>query len=215
MSDKYYGVLKPGILEVYCGPMKSGKTRELLNRIDKLSYLPNWEFDIFKPSLDTRDSNVKSRFGSLSYECKITNESCPEDLFDLIKDNSNMVAIDEAQFFSEGIENVVESLLKKDINVIIAGLDLDFRGESFGRMNNLLAMADEVYKLSGVCDHDGCGNAATRTQRLIDGKPAPYDSKQILIGDEEEGYECRCLKHHIVPGKIEISFKDNNVLYSR
>ena len=215
MNGKYYGVLKPGIMEVYCGPMKSGKTRELLNRIDKLSYLPGCELDIFKPSLDTRNSSVKSRFGSLSYDCKVANENSPEAMFDLMNGNSKMIAIDEAQFFAEGIENVVEALLKNDVNVILAGLDLDFRGEPFGRMNNLLAMADEVYKLSGVCDYDECGNAATRTQRLIGGEPAPYDSRQILIGDDKEGYECRCLKHHIVPGKGKISFENNRVSYSR
>ena len=215
MSDRYYGVVKPGILEVYCGPMKSGKTRELLNRIDKLSYLPGCEFDIFKPSVDTRNSSVKSRFGSLSYECKFANESCPEELFDSMKKGSRIIAIDEAQFFEKGIEDVVEALMKKDVNVIIAGLDLDFRGEPFGRMSNLLAMAHEVYKLTGVCDYDDCGNSATRTQRLIGGEPAPYNSPQILIGDEEEGYECRCLKHHIVPGKSKISFENNRVSYSR
>jgi thymidine kinase len=201
MSGGYNLTINPGVLEVYCGPMKSGKTRELINRLDKLNYLPSCEFDLFKPAIDTRTDKVISRFGSLSYDCKLVNENYPDDIMNKMKRNTQLVAIDEAQFFEKGIERTVEDLLRADINVVVSGLDMDFRGESFGRMHNLMAMANKVTKLTGICDFYDCGGEATRTQRLIDGSPAPYDSETILIGDSTEGYECRCLKHHFVPMK--------------
>jgi len=197
---KYYPVIKPGVLEIYCGPMKSGKTRELLNRVDKLNYLPEEvKFDMFKPVLDTRDPVVSSRFGSLSYDCKFADEKNPYEILEKMDQTSMLVAIDESQFFHGGIEEVVKELIGNNVNVVVGGLDLDFRGKPFGKMDYLLSMADEVYKLRGVCDYHGCGSPATRTQRLIGGEPAPYDSEIVLIGDEEEGYECRCFDHHIVP----------------
>ena len=99
----------------------------------------------------------------------------------------------------------VEELLKKDVNVIMAGLDLDFRGEPFGQMSYLLTIADFVQKCTGICDYDGCKAVATRTQRLVNGRPASYYSPIILIGDQKEGYQCRCLKHHKVPDKPKLT----------
>tara|TARA_Y100000310_G_C20575482_1_gene760192 strand:- start:41 stop:664 length:624 start_codon:yes stop_codon:yes gene_type:complete len=192
--------IKPGVLEIYCGPMKSGKTRELINRVDKLNYIEDCKFNLFKPLIDTRDKTVKSRFGELSYECSFVNEKTPYGIINRLGKETKLVAIDEAHFFGEGIEKIIEILLKKDINVILAGLDLDFRGEPFGQMPTLLAMAHEVKKLTAICEYNGCSTVSTRTQRLVDGKPAPYNSPIILVGDSEEGYETRCLKHHQVPG---------------
>ena len=203
MSIEYNSTINPGVLEVYCGPMKSGKTRELINRLDKLNYLPSCEFDIFKPAIDTRTNKIISRFGSLSYNCQFVDENHSYEILDKMKNDSKLIAIDEAQFFSKGIEQTIEKLLRNDINVIVSGLDMDFRGESFGRMHNLMSMANKVTKLTGVCDYEDCSNEATRTQRLIDGLPAPYESETILIGDSKEGYECRCLNHHIVPRNFD------------
>lgn len=84
------------------------------------------------------------------------------------------------------------------MNVVVSGLDLDFRGEPFGSMPVLLSLADEVHKLNGVCDYEGCSNPATRTQRLVNGFPASYNAPIILVGDAKEGYQCRCLQHHEV-----------------
>jgi thymidine kinase len=201
MVNRYDPNIKPGILEVYCGPMKSGKTRELIHRIDNLHYIKGCNFILIKPALDTRSIKIQSRFGSLSSDCILINENKPEEILEVVKKEHQLIAIDEAQFFKEKIISIVESLLQQDKNVIISGLDLDFRGEPFGQMHHLLARADIVHKLTGICDFDGCGAPATRTQRLVDGQPASYHSPIILIGDATEGYQCRCLKHHEVPDK--------------
>ena len=191
----------PGKLEVYTGPMRSGKTRELLNRVDKIGYVNGYNVLLVKPKTDTRDQEVKTRFGSLSFPCKFVDEDNPEELLDIVNEDDKIIAIDEANFFSDKIIGVVEKLLKQNRNVLIAGLGLNFRGEVFGPMGKLLARADEVNKLKAVCCYKDCDQPATRTQRLVDGKPAPYDAPLVLIGDGEEGYEPRCLKHHEVPGK--------------
>ncbi len=201
MVTPYNPYIKPGIFELYCGPMKSGKTRELIHRVDNLNYIKGCNFLFFKPALDTRSKNVSSRFGSLTCECMAVDEKNPKEILKMVTPPVHLVAIDEAQFFHEKMSEVIETLLKRDVNVIAAGLDLDFRGEPFGPMPKLLAMADMVHKLTGICDYDGCGAPATRTQRLVNGQPASYHSPIILIGDQKEGYQCRCLKHHEVPDK--------------
>ena len=186
MVNRYDPNIKPGILEVYCGPMKSGKTRELIHRLDGLHYIRGCSFVVLKPALDTRTVEVQSRFGQLRCDCKLVDEKDPRRILEAVNGATQVVAIDEAQFFSPGIEGVVEGLLRRDKNVIVAGLDLDFRGEPFGQMHYLLARADIVHKLTGICDYEECGALATRTQRLVNGKPASYNSPIILIGDAQE-----------------------------
>lgn len=190
-------VVKGGFLEVYCGPMNSGKTREMLNKIDKIQHSPRTKVLVVKPRIDTRDEKIKSRFGSLSAECVFADEKNPEEILSHLKEE-NVIAIDEAHFFSEGIEDVIHFLLKNRKHIIVAGLDLDFRGEPFGRMPNILALADKVHKLTAVCEHKGCTSLATRTQRTLNGKPAHYNSPTVLIGDDKEGYAAVCIKHHKV-----------------
>lgn len=197
-----YPLVQPGMLEVFCGPMKSGKTRALLERVEKVKYTDRYDFVFIKPELDTRDDKIVSMSGE-RYDCYFVDETVPEKIMYLVKDQ-DIVVIDEAQFFGQGIELVIHGLLKDDKNVVIGGLDLDFRGEPFGMMPYLLAMADEVYKLTAVCEYGGCNKLATRTQRLVDGEPAKYNDPIILIGDKEEGYQARCLKHHEVPGRPSI-----------
>ncbi len=196
-------MIKKSFLEVFCGPMKSGKSRELLNRIDKLKYLPGASYILFKPSTDNRSQGIKTRFGNIELDCKSIKS--PNEILEMVKPEHQVVGIDETHFFDSSIIPVIKELLKREKHILIAGLDLDFRGEPFGPMPHILSIANEVYKFSAVCqyheDSRGCELPATRTQRLINGKPAPYESPRILIGDEKEGYEPRCIKHHQVPKK--------------
>jgi len=191
----YSDFIKPGVLEVYCGPMKSGKSNSLLQRIDKLNFTDS-SFVLFKPKLDNRDPVAFSRSNSNYCSFVSIDETNPLSIVDYVKKEHSLIAIDEVQFFNVGIERIIKHLLLKDKNVVVAGLDLDFRGKPFGMMPYLLSMANEVTKLTAVCEYKNCNLAASRTQRLIDNKPAKYDSPVILVGDKKEGYSPRCLKHH-------------------
>jgi thymidine kinase len=195
----YNPFVKPGVLEVFSGPMKSGKSLALLHRVEKLKYMKGEKFLVFKPKLDTRDLVLRSRFGSLSHECVFVNEHIPEEIFAHVNESISLIAIDEIHFFGHKIVPVVLELLKQNKKVVVAGLNTDFRGEPFGSMPVLLSLADEVYKLNGICDYPDCRSPASRTQRLVNGSPADYHSPIILVGDEKEGYQCRCLQHHEVP----------------
>jgi len=194
-------LIEPGALEIFCGPMKSGKTLELLHRVEKVRYMNDCSYMLFKPAIDTRDKIIKTRFYSLEADCATVNE--PEEIPQKLPKNCKVVAIDEGQFFRDSLAEVVLRLLNSDMNVIIAGLDLDFRGEPFGPMPKLLSMANYVKKLTAVCQYAGCNSPATRSQRLIMGEPASYFSSLLAVEGSaaEESYESRCLKHHQVPGK--------------
>ena len=193
--------IRQGILEIYCGPVKSGKTREILNRLDKIKYLDNCKFKIIKPSIDTRDNTLTSRFGSLSFNCHFVDEKNPQEILDLIDDNLNLLIIDEIQFFSINIVEIINSLIKKKVHVFVAGLDTDFRGEEFGEIFKLMSMATKIHKLSGICDFPNCNNLSLRSQRLVDGRPAFYNESLTSIDQVESIYESRCLEHHFVPKK--------------
>lgn len=187
-----------GNLEVISGPMKSAKTLELIFRLKKLDY-SNVNYQLFKPQIDDRFSKeeVVSRDGHKLQSIVVPGDKPKEILFKL-KPNVDVVAIDEGNFFSLELVDVVKKLLKEGKNVIICGLDLDFRGEPFGPMPVLLSMADKVIKKHAYCDLPGCGKIANRTQRIVDGKPVHYNSPLIVVGGNEL-YEARCLKHHEVP----------------
>lgn len=119
-----------------------------------------------------------------------------DDILELANGETTVVAIDEAQFFDDGIVGVTQRLADDfDIRVIIAGLDTDFRGEPFGAMPHLLSIAEEVIKLQAICVV--CGEPASRTQRLVNGRPAAMDDPIILVG-AQESYEARCRQHHEV-----------------
>lgn len=124
--------------------------------------------------------------------------SSAADIWDHISESTDVIAVDEVQFFDQEIVEVLSSLADKGYRVIAAGLDMDFRGEPFGVVPNIMAIAESVTKLQAVCSV--CGSPASRTQRLIDGKPASYDDPVILVG-ASESYEARCRHHHEVPGK--------------
>lgn len=196
----YCAHLNPGALEVYTGPMRSGKTREMVNRIDMATYMDNCHFLLLKPKIDTRDEDMETRFGNLSFPCQLVDEENPEMILEMVEKKHRLIAIDEAHFFSKEILEVIEKLLEEGKNVLAAGLDLDFKGETFGPIGEIMARADEVYKQKAICSYEGCNEMATRTQRLIDGRPALFDSSLILVGNEDK-YEPRCLKHHEVPKK--------------
>ena len=108
-----YNHIKPGTLEIYCGPMKSGKTREILHKIDKIKYLENCNFLFMKPKVDTRNSFIKSRFSELKEQCITIDETNPKEILSHIKIDLDLLIIDEVQFFSQNIVQVVEEILKK------------------------------------------------------------------------------------------------------
>jgi thymidine kinase len=118
----------------------------------------------------------------------------------MVRPDSELVGIDEAQFLDPEIVTVASALAARGVRVILAGTDTDFRGEPFGAMGDLLAIAESVDKLQAICVI--CGDLATRNQRLVDGKPARYDSPTILVGGRES-YEARCRHCHRVPRKDE------------
>jgi thymidine kinase len=183
-----------GGLEVICGSMFSGKTEELIRRV-KRAQIARRRVQVFKPVLDTRYSgeHVASHDGVRAQAMPVA--SAPE-IADLIEAATEVVAIDEAQFFDRGIVDLCEALAARGKRVIVAGLDQDFRGESFGAMAELMARAENVDKLQAICVR--CGAPASRTQRLIDGSPASYHDPVILVG-ATEAYEARCRACHEVP----------------
>jgi len=183
-------------LEIIVGSMFSGKSEELIRRV-KRATIAKQKVAVFKPMIDNRYSKeqVVAHNGS-AVEC-IPVESSKE-ITQYVDETVNVVAIDEIQFFSDDIIPVCQRLVEQGKRVIAAGLDQDFRGEPFGPVPALMALAEEVTKLNAICVV--CGRPASRTQRLIDGKPANYTDPIILIG-ATENYEARCNRCHEVPGR--------------
>lgn len=189
-----YGPKNHGWIEVITGPMYSGKSEELIRRVRRVK-IAKQKVQVFKPEIDNRysDEDVVSHCGDKEGAVPIKSS---EDILKLIKEDTEVVAIDEAQFFDKGILEVVNKIANEGKRVICAGLDQDFKGEPFGYMPDIIAVAEFVHKVQAVCMI--CGNPATRTQRLINGKPAKYDDPVVLVG-AKESYEARCRKCHIVP----------------
>lgn len=191
-----YQELQKGWLEVITGPMFAGKSEELIRRVKTLSYT-KMKIIAFKPAIDDRyDKTAIASHDGAKYEAYAIKNA--QSILELVKEDTQVVAIDEIQFFDMSIVKICEELADRGIRVIAAGLDLDFKGEPFGPMPELLARAEFVTKLSAVCTVCGC--AATRTQRLIDSKPADFNDPIIKVS-AKENYEARCRKHHIVPNK--------------
>ncbi|MBO9345254.1 MAG: thymidine kinase [Chloroflexi bacterium] len=188
--------LPSGSIEVICGCMFSGKTEELIRRVRR-ALIAKQKVQVFKPVIDDRYAHdqVRSHNG-LGIEA--TPVACARDILRLTEPDTAVVAIDEAQFFDHDLPRVVNQLADAGKRVICAGLDLDFRGEPFGPMPTLLAIAERVDKLTAVCVISG--EPATRTQRIINGQPASYDDPIILVGAAET-YEARARRYHVVPGK--------------
>lgn len=186
-----YNQYKDGWLEVISGCMFAGKTEELIRRIHVLSFAKK-EIMVFKPSVDTRysSSDVVTHNGT-SVAC-ISVKSAKE-ILKHVTSKTDVVAIDEVQFFDEDIIDVCEYFADQGKRVIVAGLDQDFRGEPFGVIPQLLTRAEFVTKLTAVCAK--CGAPATRTQRIVNNKPASYDDPVVLVGASEH-YEPRCRHCH-------------------
>lgn len=184
-----------GALTVIVGLMFAGKTEELIRLVRRALYARR-SVQVFKPALDTRSemTEIRSHDGAL-YEALAVSTS--KGILPKVEVSTDVVAIEEAQFFDEGIVEVCGVLADQGCEVIVTGLDMDFRGQPFGPMPALLAVADEVVKLRAICAR--CGRDASRSQRLIDGVPAPISAPTIQVGSEES-YEARCRHCHEVLG---------------
>jgi thymidine kinase len=189
-----------GWIELVCGSMFSGKTEELLRRVRRAE-IARKRVLLFKPSIDHRYGLVRvaSHNGVAREDVLVVNSAA--EVLSHVTPDVEVVAIDEVQFFDWSIADVCTTLAGQGKRIIVAGLDQDFRGEPFGPMPLLLALAEHVDKLHAICVI--CGAEASRTQRLIDGRPARYDDPIILVGGSES-YEARCRTCHDVPGKPEL-----------
>ena len=191
-----------GWVEVICGCMFAGKTEELIRRIKTLQYGKK-KIKIFKPRIDNRYAiNEIASHSGYKVPCICIDEA--NDILKYIEDDDEVVCVDEVQFLSKDIVLISEALADKGIRVILAGLDRDFRGVTFGAMADLLIHAEFITKLSAVCNI--CGNPATRTQRIVNGNPAHYNDPIILVG-AIESYEPRCRHCHEVLGAPKIKLK--------
>jgi thymidine kinase len=178
--EPIFTTVRRGWLEVICGSMFSGKTEELIRRL-KRAKIAGQSVEIFKPARDTRYSadEVVSH-DARSIPSKVIHN--PRDIL-AIEGTIDVIGIDEAQFFDPALTAVCEELALRGHRVIIAGLDMDFRGEPFGPVPALMAVAEYVTKLHAVCSH--CGSLATHTYRLTD------EAETIVLG-EKDIYEARC-----------------------
>jgi len=172
-------------LEVITGPMFSGKTEELIRRIRR-AQIARQKVQIFKPATDNRyhEENVVSHN---SQHVKAVAVDKPVQIFHKLLDSTRVVAIDEVQFFSKDIIQIISKLARRGYRVICAGLDQDYRGVPFGPIPTLMAQADDVIKLQAICSI--CGNPASKTQRLV------KNEEKVLVG-ESDMYQARCRMHH-------------------
>jgi len=190
---------RSGSIEVIAGVMFSGKSEELLRRVRRAE-IARRRVQVFKSHLDERYAGIKhvsSHDGRMQEAVPIGTAG---ELMRLLRPDTEVVAIDEAQFLDDGIVDVATALAARGVRVMLAGTDTDFRGEPFGAMAQLMAVAETVDKLRAICMV--CGDLACRNQRLIEGRPAPYDSPVILVGGSD-AYEARCRHCHRVPRRDE------------
>jgi thymidine kinase len=199
ISDGSFSSGRAGWIEVICGVMFSGKSEELIRRVRR-AIIAKKKIQVFKSHLDERYAGI---YQVSSHDGRTVNAEpvdTTEQIARLLLPDTQVVAIDEAQFLDVGVVDLVTSLANRGLRVIVAGTDTDFRGEPFGAMPQLLTVAEVVDKLHAICVV--CGNPASRNQRLIGGKPARYDSPTIMVGSTES-YEARCRACHSVPRRDE------------
>ena len=204
-----YNQYREGWIEVICGCMFAGKTEELIRRINVLSYARK-NILVFKPKIDDRYSTteIASHAGS-KVPCIVISEA--KEILNHVNYDTDVVAIDEVQFFDEDVVDICEYLADSGLRVMVAGLDKDFRGEPFGVLPDLLTRAEFVTKLTAVCAK--CGAPATRTQRIINGKPASFNDPIVLVG-ANEAYEPRCRHCHEIVEK-PIKFENQKKIQFR
>lgn len=196
--------------ELIVGPMSCGKTEELLRRVRR-SIIAKKKVKVISPDIDTRAKGdyIESRNGLWLDAIKVKNSA---QILSVVKEDDEIVAIDELQFFDEHIVKVIAKLMDDGKKVVGTGLDLDFKAEPFGYMPELLCIATRVDKLAAVCMKCGCENA-TRTQRLVDGKPVDKNSPLIMIGGDET-YEARCVKcYELTDVKSEVRKREFKLLH--
>jgi thymidine kinase len=189
----------PGWIEVISGVMFSGKSEELIRRVRR-GIIARRRVQAFKSHLDGRYVGLYSVSSHDGTEIEASPVDSAAEIFRLVWQETEIVAIDETQFLDPNIVTVATLLAERGVRVILAGTDTDFRGEPFGAMGELMAVAEVVDKLHAICVV--CGDLACRNQRLINGKPARYDSPTIMVGGRES-YEARCRHCHQVPKKDE------------
>ncbi len=185
---------KNGSIEMIVGPMYAGKSEELIRRVNRAK-IASLKTLSFKPAIDNRYSNdnITSHNGK-QLECIPVNNA--SEILQYIEDeNFDVLAIDEVQFLGEEVVDICQRVADMGKRVICSGLDMDFRGEPFQVVPNLMAVAEYVTKLTAVCVK--CKMPATRTQRIVNGKPARYDDPIIMVG-AKESYEARCRSCHEV-----------------
>ena len=186
--------LNGGWIEVIAGVMFSGKSEELIRRVRR-SLIAKKRVQVFKSHLDDRYSGVYAVGSHDGRKIEAIPVDSSEQISLRLDPLAQVVAIDEVQFLDQGIVAIANALANRGRRVILAGTDTDFRGEPFGPMPQLMCVAEVVDKLHAICVL--CGAPATRNQRLIDGKPARYDSPQVMVGGAE-AYEARCRNCHTV-----------------
>lgn len=190
----YYGSVEKGWLELITGVMFSGKSSELIRRVER-AMIAKQQVLVFKPAIDNRYSQEEiATHNGKQIKAQIVNDT--KEMKDIIKKKSpDVIAIDEGQFFSDSLIDFTEELVADGYRVIIAGLDTDFAGRGFAPIPELMARAEYISKLKAVCVK--CSNPATRTQRIINGEPASIDDPIVVVGAEEK-YEARCRFCHEV-----------------
>ena len=194
MSDVYF-TGAGGWIEVICGVMFSGKSEELIRRVRRAT-IARKRVQVFKSHLDERYAGVYAVSSHDGRNVEAIPVDSSSDIMGKVDPTAHVVAIDEAQFLDPGIVAVATALASRGRRVILAGIDTDFRGEPFGPMPALMAVAEVVDKLHAICVI--CGSPASRNQRLIEGKPARWDSPTIMVG-ASDSYQARCRHCHSVP----------------
>lgn len=188
-------VAQSGWIEVISGVMFSGKSEELIRRVRR-AILARKKVQVFKSYLDDRYGGLQGVHSHDGTRVEAEPIQSSVELMEKVRDDVEVVAVDEVQFLDRGVVAVVNALADRGVRLILAGTDMDFRGEPFGPIGELLAVAEKIDKLQAICVR--CGDLATRNQRLIDGHPAPAEGPTIQVGGLES-YEARCRACHQVP----------------
>lgn len=198
-SDKNGEMMRRGRVEVICGSMFSGKTEELIRRMKRAKFARQ-SVEIFKPCIDTRysDEDVVSHEGNSIHSTPVDSSAS----ILLLGSDTEVIGIDEAQFFDDNIVNVCNELANRGIRVIVAGLDLDFKGEPFGPMPALCAIADEVSKVHAICVK--CGALAYVSHRTVE------SDKRVLLGEKME-YEPLCRECYYKARAEEDALRQKNI----
>lgn len=188
-----------GKIEVVTGCMFAGKTEEIMRRLRRAE-IANCNIEVFTPHIDDRfDREIIGSHNGKSWEATVVEMN--QDGLETMREASeaDIIAVDEFNFFEPEFIPVLQALANSGVRVIVSGLDQNFRGEAFSPMDTLMAVADEVDKLSAICEV--CGQDATRTQRLVDGDPAAFEEPTIQVGGEE-AYQARCRDCHALKGTL-------------